>query len=150
MSEAVKYISKYGISLLVIALVIIAIIGILKKCKVFNKLPSKNIKKAVYYALDIALAFGLTALYFVLFKQGFSKYLTYTGAEICVVTALYAIYENFGVRKLVEITCTLIRKHFAKNKNSKLAKLVQQVGIEKSLIEIQNLIVTAQQEHKNE
>lgn len=150
MTEAVKYISAYGISLLVIACLIIACIGILKVCKVFRKVSSVNLKKAIYYILDIALAFAFAAAYFALTKQGFSKYLAFTGAEICVVTALYAVYENFGVRKLLTVVVTQIREHMAKNKNSKLTKLVQQVGIEKSLIEIQNLLTTAQQDHKNE
>ena len=116
----------------------------------FNKIPSANVKKAIYYILDIGLSFAFTAIYFAIFKQGFSKYLAFTGAEICVVTALYAVYENFGVRKLIQVICAQIKAHLAKNKNSKLTKIVQQLGIEKSLIEIQNLIVTAQQEHKNE
>lgn len=148
MAEAVKYISKYGISLLVIACIIIACIGILKACKVFNKIPSANVKKVLYYALDIAFAFAFAAIYFALSKHGFAKYLAYTGAEICVVTTLYAVYENFGVRKLLEVVVALIQKALAKKKNVKLTKIVEQLGIENSLIEIQNMITAAKQNNE--
>ena len=153
MAEAFKYITTYGLSMLVIACLIIAFIGLLKVCKVFSKISSVNVKKVLYYVLDIALSFAFVAVYFAITKQSFSTYLAYTGAEIFVVTTLYAVYENFGLRKLLQVIITAIQNHIAKNKNSKLTKIVQQLGIEQSLVEIQKLINAAQQEqqeHKNE
>lgn len=109
-----NFIITYGLPILFISIAVIFIIGVLKYFKVFDKIKSANVKKFVYYALDIVLSFGLVAIYFAVDKISFTTYLNYCFKTITAVTAIYAIYENFGLRKLLRYLGTLFINFVAK------------------------------------
>lgn len=134
MDKIISYVESYGLAILVIALCIIAFIGILKLCKAFNWIKSSKIKKLVYYISDVALAFGGSAIYFALYKISFSEYLVYAGAELGVTTTLYAIYENFGIRELVKLILGLFAKWFKGNPDNKIAKQLKSLGLNEDSI----------------
>lgn len=138
MDKLLSYIQTYGLSILVIAVSIITVIGILKVCKVFDKIKSKNVKKFIYYALDIALSFGGSAIYFACFHKSFSGYPMYCVAELTVVTTLYAIYENCGLRAFVKYLLSLTINALKKKPEDQLGKWAEKIGLEKSLEELQN------------
>lgn len=135
MEQILEYITRYGLSVFVIASCIIALIGILKLCKVFDKITNKNVKKLIYYVLNIVLAFGGSAIYFAAFKISFSGYVVFAFAQVGATTTLYAIYENFGVRKLVQIALDAIAKWFKKNPEHKVTKALKSLGLTEEAIE---------------
>lgn len=109
-----NFITTYGLPILFISIAVIFIIGVLKYFKVFDKIKSANVKKFIYYALDIVLSFGLVAIYFAVDKISFTTYLNYCFKTVTAVTAIYAIYENFGLRKLVRCLGTWFINFVAK------------------------------------
>ena len=143
MEQIIQYVTQYGLPVFIIASCIIALIGILKLCKVFAKIQTRGVEKLVYYILDIILSFAGAAIYYAIFTLDWTTYVAFCGTQICATTTLYAIYENFGVRKLFEIFRTWLAKVFAQNKNNKFVKLVQDIGLEDALAEIQKIINSA-------
>ena len=73
MEQILEFISQYGLPVFIIASCSILLIGILKLCKVFNKISNKNIKKLIYYILNVVLSFGGVAIYYAAFKIGFNS-----------------------------------------------------------------------------
>ena len=134
MEQILEYITRYGLSVFVIASCIIALIGILKLCKVFDKIKNKNIKKLIYYVLNVAFAFGGAAIYFAAFKIDFSGYVMYSCTQVGATTTLYAIYENFGVRKLVQILLAWVATWFKKNPENKFVKALKGLGLTEEAI----------------
>lgn len=148
MDKLLGYVETYGLAIIVIAVCIITIIGILKLCKVFDKIKSSEIKKLIYYALDVVLAFAGSAIYFAGFHKDWTGYWLYSLAQLGVTTTLYALYENFGLRKFVKWLISIIAGWFKKNPNNELSKWANKVGLTESLETIQGMI--AEQNAKNE
>lgn len=130
MEEILDFIQVHGLAVFVIATIIIAFIGVLKLCKVFSKINNKNVKKCIYYVLDVVLAFGFSAIYFAIFKVNFGTYLTFSITQISATTTLYAIYENFGVRNLVQMLLTFIGKKLKPDQVDKFKKLAKKLGFD--------------------
>lgn len=128
MEQILEFITNYGLAVFVIASCIIAVIGILKLCKVFDKITNKNIKKFIYYILDVLLSFGGVAIYFAIFKLDFNTYISFCFTQIGATTTLYAIYENFGLRKLWGITLAWMASWFKKNPEAKFTKAAKALG----------------------
>lgn len=140
MEQIFEFITCYGLPVFIIASIIIGFIGILKLCKVFNKITNANIKKLIYYILNIVLAFALSAIYFAIFQINFSGYIAYAFTQISATTTLYAIYENFGVRKLVQIFLNWIASKFKKDPESKFVKTLKSIGLtEEAIVKIQTV-----------
>lgn len=125
MEQILEFITRYGLPVFIIASCIIFLIGILKLCKVFKKITNANIRKTIYYVLDIILAFGGSAIYFAIFKCDFAGYVMFSIAQVSATTTLYAVYENFHFRDCVQWLLNLIAKHIKTNPNSKLSKLLK-------------------------
>lgn len=118
-------VSEYGLPVFLISIITIFLIGALKYFGVFKKIQNANVKKAIYYGLDIVLSFGITALYYVIFGLPFTNYIAFCLKAIPCVTVVYAIYENFGLRKFVHFIGTFVV--------SKVAK--EQIEAEKNKVE---------------
>ena len=134
MEQILEFISQYGLPVFVIASCSILLIGILKLCKVFNKISNKNIKKLIYYTLSVVLSFGGVAIYYASFKIGFNSYLIFCLTQVSATTTLYAIYENFVVRDLVQIGLTWVASWFKKNPEAKFTKAAKALGFDKDKI----------------
>lgn len=147
MEELLMYIESHGLPVFIIASCIIAIIGILKLCKIFNKIESADIKKCIYYALDIALSCIFVAIYFAIFNISWSSYVLFSITQIGATTTLYAIYENLGVRKCVRALITYIKKAMA-NKSSKFAKLIDKLGLDEAIKELQTAVEVEKQKQE--
>ena len=154
MENVIKYLELYGLPILIMGLIIIVLVGIIKACGLKKCLENRPVlRKVIYYTLDIALSFGVVALYFYIFEKNFAQYLVYTGAQITVTTTLYAIYENFGARALQQKIVGLLGVAIKNSKNKKFLKIVEQLGIDNVLQEIQKLVTKAEavaQENTNE
>lgn len=149
MEQILRYIAEYGLAVFTIATAIILTIGILKVCKVFDKIQNKDVKKIIYYALDIALSFGYVALYYVIFNLNWHTYLILCITQMGATTTLYNIYENFGLRKLLQMFLTWFAKATTKKNTKKFAQLVQDMGLSNALAELRTLINDAAHEQYN-
>ena len=134
MEQILNFISQYGLPVFVIASCSILLIGILKLCKVFDRISNKNIKKLIYYILNVVLSFGGAAIYYAAFKVGFESYLVFCLTQVGATTTLYAIYENFGVRKLVQIGLAWVASWSKKNPESKFTKAAKALGFDEEKI----------------
>ena len=134
MEQILEFISQYGLPVFVIASCSILLIGILKLCKVFNKISNKNIKKLIYYILSVVLSFGGVAIYYAAFKIGFNSYPIVCLTQVSATTTLYATYENFSVRDLVQIGFTWVASWFKKNPEAKFTKAAKALGFDKDKI----------------
>lgn len=151
MEVLTNYITNYGIPVFVIACCIIVFIGVLKLCKVFDKISNAEIKKAVYYGLDVILAFAGSAIYFAAFKIPFDfHYAMFSCTQVGATTALYAIYENIGLRKFVRYIIALIQGWISQNPDKKFAKLVEKFGFDASAQKVEALKVAADEKAKAE
>lgn len=140
MEQILAFIEQHGLPVFIIATCIILIIGTLKLCKVFSKIKNDNVKKCIYYILDVALSFAGVAIYYGAFKLDFGSYVMFSTTQIGATTTLYAIYENFGVRKLVQMFLAWIAAKIKKDSKSKLAKICKQMGLENFVTEAQAVI----------
>lgn len=138
MEQILQFIQNYGLPVFVIASGIIVLLGILKLCKVFNKIQNANVKKFLYYVIDIALAFGGVAIYFAIFKESFADYVTVSLTQITATTTLYAIYENLGARKLVQLFWNWFSGVVEKDKHKQLVKFAKAVGLDNAIAELKD------------
>ena len=150
LSKAWALVEAYGLSVLIIAVTIIAFIGVLKLCKVFDKIQNKDLKKFIYYAIDIVLAFGGSAIYFAAFKLDWSAFVTYSVAELTIVTTLYSLYEYLGGRKFVRFIIGIVAKWIKKNPDAQLSKWAHKVGLETAIEKINVEIETAKKKEAEE
>lgn len=134
MEQIISYILVNGPAALVLGTIIIAFIGVLKLCKVFDKIKNKDIKKMVYYILTVALSFGFVALYFTAHDIAFSNYVLFSCSQVGATTALYAIYENLGLRKLWQIALAWFASWFKKNPENKFVKALKGLGLNEDAI----------------
>lgn len=134
MEQIISYILVNGPAALVLGTIIIAFIGILKLCRVFDKIKNKDVKKMIYYLLTVALSFGVVALYFTIYNLGFNEYVLFSCSQIGATTALYAIYENLGLRKLWQIALAWFASWFKKNPENKFVKALKGLGLNEDAI----------------
>ena len=149
MEVITNYITSYGVPVFVIACCIIAIIGVLKLCKVFDKITNAEVKKVIYYVLDVVFAFAGSAIYFAAFKIPFTvHYVMFSCTQVGATTALYAIYENIGVRKFVRYIIELIKGWVVKDPNKTLEKVCKKLGFDETTKQVAALKVQAAEEAK--
>lgn len=138
MEQIIKFIESYGLPVFIIATCIIVFLGILKLCKAFKGISNANVKKFIYYIIDIALSFGGVAIYFAIFKLDFATYISVSFAQISATTTLYAIYENLGARKLVQMFWAWFAKVVNKDKHKQLIKFAKAVGLDNAINELKS------------
>lgn len=136
MEQILEFIQTYGLPVFVIASCIIALLGVLKLCKVFSKIKNANAKKFIYYMIDIVLSFGGVALFFVIFHIEFNDYLTLCITQVSATTTLYAVYENLGARKLVEMFWSWFGGVVEKDSHKQLIKFAKSVGLDNAIEEL--------------
>lgn len=145
MEQILLYIAEYGLAVFLIATAIIVTIGILKVCKVFDKIQNKDVKKIIYYALNVALSFGFVALYYALFQLNWDTYWILCITQMGATTTLYNIYENFGLRKLLQMFLAWFTKVTTKKNATKFVELVQEMGLSSAIAELKTIINEAAQ-----
>lgn len=135
----------------IMAAIILCFVGIVK-------LPFKTFKekypkwyKAVFCVVSLLLAVGLPFIAEVYILNGSiysAEFLVLIFTTIAGVFGLYTSYEGLGLKQLVKIIIEKITQLFNNYSDSKLAKIVGNVGIEK-LNEI-NSKLQAEKEQKTE
>ena len=103
-------VAKYGLPALILGILTIFFIGIFKYFKVFDKVAKEN-RKPIYLALTYVFTFGLTAIYYAIFKLSFADYVAYSFIVGSVVNLLY---ENTKLRNVFAWIGSFIVKIVAK------------------------------------
>lgn len=114
MNEIITFFAKYGLILTLIAVVGVIILGIMKYCNLFKKLPEKS-RHYVYLIISIGLSVIATIIYLLIVGQFEITYF------LAIAAAIYAInqtaYNFFKVttldkafEKLLDLIKRLIKK----------------------------------------
>ena len=137
MEKIIPIVLEYGLPVLAIACSIIFIIGILKLCKVFDKIQSKGLKKFLYYFLDVILSFVGIFVYFKIAGIEFvwGSYINYSLSQLTVTVALYAFYESVHLRTFVQFLIKCFASWLKKNPNSTIGKNLKKLGLDTEAIE---------------
>lgn len=145
--EILTYIQTYGLSVAVIAFAIINIIGLLKLLKIYDKITNVNVRKLVFLITDLALAFGGSAIYFAIFGVPFTQYFAvYSGVVFNCVLAIYAVYEQVGLRALWRKVIAAIINCIKNHPEHSLAKAAKKYGLDSAVEVVEKLIVEKQEE----
>ena len=118
----------------IIAAIVLAFVGIIKLPFKSFKEKHPNWYKAVFCILSLGLAIGLPfiAELYILNGQLYSvEFLVLILTTVAGVFGLYTSYEGLGLKALVKVVVKKLALLFDKYSDSKLAKIVGTVGIEK-------------------
>ena len=115
MAQLEQFVTSHSLNVIVLAFAIIIFVGILKFFGVFSKIKNEDLRKFIYLVVDVALSFGLGALYIVIFKLEWITYIPLVLELVPTVLVGYAIYENTGARKFIKFVGNFIVNVVAKN-----------------------------------
>ena len=101
MAQLEQFVTSHSLNVILLAVAVVILVGTLKFFGVFKKIQSKDVKRFIYLVLDVALSFGLGALYIWAFKLEWAMYLPLVIELVPAVLVAYAIYENIGGRKFL-------------------------------------------------
>lgn len=115
----IEFFVKYGWQLTLIALGGIVILGIMKACKLFEKVEKEN-RKYIYAAISTGFS-AIGSLIYLLVTGGFEwiSFLLLIVVLYMLNQTMYAAYETYGIRKLFKWIVDTIKKLFNKNKSDK-------------------------------
>lgn len=129
MAQLEQFVASHSLNVIVLAFIIIVFVGILKFFGVFSKIKNQDLRKFIYLVVDVALSFGLGALYIVIFKLEWVAYIPLVIELIPAVLVGYAIYESTGGRKFIRFVGNFIVNVVAKNY---IDKEVERLKLEKN------------------
>ena len=128
------YINLYKIPASIIAVAVICFIGILKVIKLFEKLTNKDIKKGVYFLLSVGLSFAGAAIYYHISNFAWNTYWIYGICQAAITTVLYALYEDLGPRKLIQLLFTWVASWFKKSEKTVSLAYLSKLGLSEEFI----------------
>lgn len=110
---------EHGWKLTLIALSGIPFLGILKRAHLFDKIQSKNTRKALFELISSAFSIIVSAIYLLAVNSfNCGKFLIMAGGILMLNQTAYAIYENFGIRGLLnkgmEVVMNFVKNMFTK------------------------------------
>lgn len=146
-----EFFSNYGWEVALLALSGIVLLGFLKWIGIFKKVPD-NAKKYVYFGVSCGLSIIICTIYVLAIGQfDWLSWLIMSVYIIFFTLGAYGIYENTGLRKLVQIAVL--------NPLSKLFKLIVSGAISKEQIKekalqlgsqaLEELVAEAKQTEEN-
>lgn len=115
MAQLEQFVTSHSLNVIVLAFIIIMFVGILKFFGLFNKITSKDIRNFIYLIIDIALSFGLGALYIVMFGLSWVAYIPLVAELVPAVLVGYSIYDGIGIKRFVKFVGNFIVNVVAKN-----------------------------------
>lgn len=131
---------EYSWPVLLIAFSVIVLVGILKLCGTFKKIQNKNVRKLMYYVCNIVLSFAISAIYFAIARIPFGAYIEFGFNQVGATTILYAAYENFGLRTLLQMFFSKLTVWFKKNPEAKFTRLAKSLGLDSASVLIQKIM----------
>lgn len=115
MEQFIDLLKTHSPIAIMLGIAIIFVVGVLKYFKLFDKITNKDLRKFIFLIVDVALSFGASAIYLAISHIGFVGYLAVVGEVFTVCLVEYAIYENVGLRKALQLAGNYIVKKVAGN-----------------------------------
>lgn len=109
----------------VIAILTIMIVGLFKFIPALKNMQNKNLRKAIYQVMSLAISSGL-AIAYQLWRNGgqwsadIAAFITIAMAQVNII---YPLYENLGIRALVK----LLAKVLIPSKSKKVDQVVDSI-----------------------
>lgn len=117
---------EHGLSVVLIACMVIFLIGTLKFFGAFNKVAKSN-RKPIFLVLTYILSFAIASAYYAIFNIDFSSIVAYGLTVATVTSLLYVPYENLKLRDLLALFGNFIIKIVAQKQiDNATAKIVEQ------------------------
>lgn len=111
----INFVVNYGWQLAVCAVAGIFVLGFAKTLNVFDKISNVQLKKFLYILCAVITSVGASAVYLVIIKQFSWVFLaSVTSATFALNQVIYALYENFGVRAVLQSIGNWIKKNILK------------------------------------
>lgn len=102
MSELVNFFTKNGLQLTLIAILGIAILGVLKYTCLFKKLPEKY-RHFIYLTISVGFSFIASAIYMkIQHNFEFSSYIALCGMIYALNQTFYNVFKITSLNKLIE------------------------------------------------
>lgn len=104
---------EYGIEIVLLALISIAVVGVLKSLlhKQLEKIEKAN-RKPIYEITSMIVVALLTVVWILISGGGnIELYLSKILASYGAMKVVYPLYENFKVRDLVQLIFKLLKEH---------------------------------------
>lgn len=119
LTAVVSFVKSYGWQLALVALAGIIFVGILKYFNVFEKVD-KSKRKYIYFPMSSVVSLGgcIAYLFFVRSEQTHAMtvidWVCFCIAVVMYTVAVYALYENLGIRSLIQAFFNAIGKNMTK------------------------------------
>lgn len=110
---------EHGWKLTLIALSGIPFLGILKRAHLFDKIQNTTKRKAIFEGISSAFSILVSLIYLLAIdKFNFGKFAILSGGILMLNQTSYAIFENLGIREIVnkglDIGLDFIKKLFVR------------------------------------
>lgn len=139
MEAILEFVKAYGLPALIIGVIIIAIVGCLKP--LVAKVTNKDLRKFIFYAVDVGLSFATVAIYYVIFKINFGTYVADAIKQFVAVIVLYAFYEQVGLRKIWQMFTGWLSSVLFKDPEKKMLELMSKMKVPQDKIdEVKNIV----------
>lgn len=111
----INFVVKYGWQLAVCAAAGIFVLGFAKTIKIFDKISNAQVKKFLYIICAVITSVGASAVYLVIIGQFSWVFLaSVTSATFALNQVIYSLYENFGIRSVLQGLGNWIKKNIFK------------------------------------
>lgn len=116
MDELITFFATYGLAITIIAVIGIAILGVLKYCKVFEKFEEKK-RHFFYLGISVGLSLIASIIYLLIIKQfQWDNFIVIAGAIYALNQTFYNIFKTTSLNALGTMILDFIKKLITKNK----------------------------------
>lgn len=117
MDELITFFATYGLAITIIAVIGIAILGVLKYCKVFEKFEEKK-RHFFYLGISVGLSLIASIIYLLIIKQfQWDNFIVIAGAIYALNQTFYNIFKTTSLNALGTMILDFIKKLLTKNKD---------------------------------
>lgn len=115
MEELIVFLSNYGLYITLIAIVGIAVLGVMKYCNLFKKIDETK-RHYIYLLISVGFSVVATAIYLAIIR-GFEwdYFLAISVAMFALNQTFYSIFKVTPINKLFVTILDLIKNHFIKD-----------------------------------
>ncbi len=116
MNELITFFGNYGLAITIIAILGIAILGVLKYCKVFKKFEEKQ-RHYLYLAISVGLSLIAAIVYLLIIGQfEWNYFLIVAGAIYALNQTFYNIFKTTSLNDLGKMALDYIKGWLEKKK----------------------------------
>lgn len=117
MNELITFFANYGLVITIIAVIGIAILGVLKYCNLFKNIEEKN-RHYIYLAISVGISLIASIIYLLIIKQfQWDNFIVIAGAIYALNQTFYNIFKTTSLNALGTMILDFIKKLLTKNKD---------------------------------